>query len=220
VVVRITIRILLSAVGLSALVIIGYGISDCYLLFASLPRAAFLLAMLIATAGAAVSAKNPTKKGTLTPPRQRLLLASVQAVTLPLLVFLPFADKHGILVMHSEWVRWLGLGTTLAGYAIMLLALRTLGKNYSVYVTIQEQHELVQTGIYSVVRNPIYLGTMLSWPGACLVFRSWLVFPVFLYFLAFGVLRAAQEERVLHEQFNIEFDAYCRRTWRLLPHVY
>ena len=218
--VRTTIRIPLSAFGLSALIIIGWGINDFDLFFESLARAAFLLAIIIATAGAAASAKNPTKKGTLTPRGQRLLLVSVQVVTLPLLVFLPYADQRGILVMHTEWIRWLGLGTTLAGYAIMLLALRTLGKNYSVYVTIQEQHELVQTGIYGVVRNPIYLGTMLSWSGACLVFRSWLVFPVFLYFLAFALLRVAQEERVLREQFNTEFDAYCRRTWRLLPHVY
>lgn len=177
-VVQLTIRILLSAAGLSALAIIGWGIGDSNLFFASLPRTAFLLAMLIATAGAAASAKNPTKKGTLTPPGQRLLLASVQAVTLPLLVFLPYADRRGILVMHAEWVRWLGLGTALAGYAIMLFALRTLGKNYSAYVTIQEQHELVQTGIYSVCSRNYMLGqdarsrlddcgclTWASWPG-------------------------------------------------------
>jgi protein-S-isoprenylcysteine O-methyltransferase Ste14 len=217
---RITIRILLSAIGLSALAIFGWGIRDFYLFFASLPRAGFLLAMLIATAGAAASAQKPTQKGRLTPPGQRLVLASVQAVTLPLLVFLPYADRRGILVMHAEWVRWLGLGTAPAGYATILLALRTLGKNYSVYVTIQEHHEFVRTGIYSVVRNPIYLGMMLSWPGACLVFRSCLVFPAFLYFLTFAVLRAIQEERVLRAQFNTEFDAYWRSTWRLVPHVY
>ena len=60
----------------------------------------------------------------------------------------------------------------------------------------------MQTGIYNVVRNPMYLGTMLSWPGACLVFRSWLVLPVFVYCLAFGVLRGGQEERVLREEFS------------------
>ncbi len=215
-----TIRVVISAFTLSALVALGWGIRDVQLLFASMPRAAFLPAMLIAIACAAASARNPTKLGSRTPAGQKLVLASVQIVTLPLLFFLPYADKHGILVIHVEWIRWLGLGTALGGYVVMILALRTLGKNYSVYVTIVDQHQLVQTGIYGVVRNPIYLGTMLSWPGTCLVFRSWLVIPVFLYFLAFGVLRGAQEERVLCEQFNGEFEVYRQHTWRLVPYVY
>ena len=204
----------------TALVMLGWGIRDSGSFFASGPRAAFLASMLIAMACSAASAPNPTKKGTRTPPGQRLVLASVQVVTLPLLVFLPYADKRAIFVIHAEWVRWLGLGSALAGYAIVLVALRTLGKNYSAYVTIQDQHRLVQTGIYSVVRNPIYLGTMLLWPGACLVFRSWLVLPVFVYKLVFGVLRGAQEERVLREHFKAEYEAYRKRTWRLVPYVY
>jgi len=149
-----------------------------------------------------------------------LVLASVRLVTIPLLLLLTFVDHRSILVMHAEWVRWLGLAVTLAGYVVILVALQTLGRNYRVYVTIQEQHRLVQHGIYGVVRNPIYLGTMLAWPGTCLVFRSWLVFPVFLYFLTFAVLRGAQEERLLREEFTSEFDAYCGRTWRLVPYVY
>jgi protein-S-isoprenylcysteine O-methyltransferase Ste14 len=218
--IRRAIAILLGAGTFAALLILGWGIRDFASFFVSWPRAAFLASMLIAVAGASASAQTALKKGTRTPSGQRLILASVQVVTLPLLFFLPYADKRGIFVMHAEWVRWLGLGSALAGYAIGIVALRALGKNYSAYVTIQEQHRLVQTGIYSVVRNPIYLGMVLSWPGACLVFRSWLVFPIFVYFLVFGVLRGAQEERVLREHFNAEFDAYRQRTWRLLPYVY
>ncbi len=217
---RTVVRILISALTMSALVALGWGIHDFSSFFASGPRAVFLPVMLIAMACAAASAQNATKKGTRTPAGQKLVLASVQLVTLPLLFFLPYADKRGILVMQAQWIRWLGLGVVLAGYLIILVALRTLGKNYSVYVTIQEQHQLVQTGIYGLVRNPIYLGTMLAWPGTCLVFRSWLVLPVFLFFLAFGILRGAQEESVLREEFRTEYELYSRSTWRLVPYVY
>lgn len=210
----------MSAGTVTALLIFGWGIRDAASFFLSMPRVAFLALVLVAIVCATAGAGDPMKKGTRTPPGQRLVLASVQAVTLPLLVFLPFADKRGVFVIHAEWVRWLGLGSALGGFAIMLVALRTLGKNYSAYVTIQEQHHLVQTGIYSVVRNPIYLGTMLFWPGACVVFRSWLVFPIFAYFLSFAVLRGAQEERVLREHFTTEFEAYRQRTWRLVPYLY
>ena len=217
---RSAIRILVTAAVFTGLLMLGWGIRDAASFFVSPPRALFLPIILAGVACAVASTPNPTKQGTRTPSGQRLVLASVQVVTLPLLVLMPYSDKHVIMVIHSEWVRWLGLAGVAAGSAIAFVALRTLGENYSTFVTIQEQHRLVQNGIYGVVRNPIYLSTLLLWPGVCLVFRSWLVVPVFAYFLAFGVLRGAQEERVLREHFGAAFEDYCRRTWRLLPYVY
>lgn len=217
---RTAIRVLVSAGVFTALLMLGWGVRDYVSFFVSVPRALFLLVILTGLASAVAATPNPTKQGTRTPGGQRLVLASVQMVTLPLLVLMPYMDKHGIVVIHAEWVRWLGLVGVVAGSAIAFVALRTLGECYSTFVTIQQDHHLVQNGIYGVVRNPIYLSTMLLWPGICLVFRSWLALPVFAYFLAFGVLRGAQEERVLREHFGAEFEDYCRRTWRLLPYVY
>ena len=214
------IRILLSAIAIVALLLLGWGVRDTAGFFASVPRQAFMVVVVIAMALAAVSIAKATKKGTRTPSGQRALLTLLQLITLTLIVFLPFSDRRGILVIHREWVRWLGLAMVIAGNLIIVVALRTLGRNYSVYVTIQEQHRLVQNGIYGIIRNPIYLGNLLSWPGACLVFRSWLVVPAFLFFLAFAVLRGAQEERLLREEFGSEFQTYQRRTWRLIPYIY
>lgn len=204
----------------TALILFGWGIHDVESYFASPPRAAFLVLIIAALVSASLSTDKPAGKGTRTPPGQRALLALVQLVTLPLLALLPFADKRGVFVFHVEWIRWLGLAMGLAGITIMVVAIRTLGKHYSVYVTIQEQHKLIQSGIYGVVRNPIYLGTLLLWPGVCLVFRSWAVIPIFTFFLLFGVLRGAQEERVLGAEFGEEFNAYRQRTWRLVPYIY
>ncbi len=213
-------RIVVSAVVIVVLLLVGWGIRDAAGFFASIPRALFVPLVVIAIATAAASIQKPTKKGTRTPRGQAMLLAVLQVITIGLILFLPFGDHRGILVIRAEWVRWLGSAIAIAGYAISIVAVRALGKNYSVYVTIQEQHQLVQSGIYGTVRNPIYLGNLLSWPGACLVFRSWLVLPVFAFFLGFAVLRGAQEERVLREQFGAAFDDYCRRTWRIVPYLY
>jgi protein-S-isoprenylcysteine O-methyltransferase Ste14 len=213
-------RILLSAVVIVALLLLGWGIRDAAGYFASAVRAAFLAIVVIAMASAAASIQKASQKGTRTPRAQNLLLALLQLITIALVLFLPYADRRDIFVMHAEWVRWLGLTMVVAGHLISILAVRALGRNYSVYVTIQEQHQLVQSGIYGMVRNPIYLGNLLAWPGTCLVFRSWIVFPAVVFFLAFAVLRGAQEERLLREQFSADFDAYCRRTWRLVPYLY
>ncbi len=212
--------VLVMGAVISGLILFGWGIRDWRGYFESPARAAFLLLIVAALVSASLSAQNPAGKGSKTPPGQRILLALVQLVTLPLLVFLPFADKRGVLIVHVEWIRWLGLSLVLAGNVIAVVAIRTLGRHYSVYVTIQDQHQLVQNGIYGIVRNPIYLSTLLLWPGACLVFRSWLVVPVFVFFLLFAVLRGAQEERVLRSEFGEEFEAYRQRTWRILPYIY
>lgn len=217
---RSALRVLVSCGVFSALLMLGWGVRDFSSYFQSIPRALCLATLLLSIGSAVALAPNPARQGTNTPPGQRLVLASVQIVTLPLLVFLPYADRRETLVIHAELVRWLGLIGEVAGSAVAFAALRALGANYSTYVTIQAQHRLVQSGIYGMIRNPIYLGTMLLWPGICLVFRSWLVLPVLAYFLAFGILRGAQEERVLSDHFGAEFEDYRRRTWRLLPYVF
>ncbi len=213
-------RILLMAGVITGLLLLGWGIRSWAGFFESFARGAFVVVMVTAMATLVVSIQNPAQKGTRTPPGQVLVLSLVQLITVPLLIFLPYADRRALLVIHADWVRWLGLTMTMAGHVITILAIRTLGRNYSVYVTIQQQHHLVQNGIYGAVRHPIYLGMLLMWPGACLVFRSWLAVPVFAFFLVFAVLRGAQEERVLREEFSEQFEAYCHRTWRIVPHLY
>jgi protein-S-isoprenylcysteine O-methyltransferase Ste14 len=97
---------------------------------------------------------------------------------------------------------------------------RELGKQFSAFVTLQVNHQLVQTGIYGWIRHPMYLGYLLVLPGIVLIFRSWLVIPVFVSSAIFVVVRIGEEEKLLAEHFGSEFDAYRRRTWLLLPYLY
>ncbi len=211
----------MSVISAVILLLLGWGMRDWAGFFSSPARTIFLIVLLIEMIISTLAMKAPPfRRGTHSPGGQRVLLGVLQIVTIGLLFLLPFNDRRGILVIGAEWSRWFGLAMFLGAGIIVIVALCTLGKNYSVFVTIQEQHRLVQSGIYGVVRHPIYLGNLLLWPGACLVFRSWLVVPAFIFFLLFAVLRATQEERILAEHFGPEYEAYCRRTWRLAPHVY
>ena len=105
-------------------------------------------------------------------------------------------------------------------YILAFVALRALGKQYSGYVTLQEDHQLVQTGIYGVIRHPIYLRALMVFVGLPLIFRSWLLLPLFVVGVLFVGYRIRQEEKLLAEHFGAEFEAYRRRTWRLLPYLY
>jgi protein-S-isoprenylcysteine O-methyltransferase Ste14 len=79
---------------------------------------------------------------------------------------------------------------------------------------------LVTDGIYSVVRNPSYLGLLVLSLGWALAFRS--VVGVLLAALNIVplVARIRAEEELLRSQFGTEYEAYRARTWRLLPGLY
>ncbi len=153
--------------------------------------------------------------------RQRWLLAGVMVVMMGLVWFLPYGDRRRVLVFAgSEAMRYAGLALYTAGNVLALVALRALGKQYSGYITLQDDHQLVQTGIYAVIRHPIYLRALLMGLGLPLIFRSQLVFPFLVFIAVFVAVRIRQEEKLLAEQFGAEFEAYRRRTWRLLPYLF
>ncbi len=84
---------------------------------------------------------------------------------------------------------------------------------------VKKNRELTVTGPYAHTRNPLYLGSMLIAAGFALALLSW---PVALVLAAgFAVIYVpviASEERFLRATFP-DFDAYCRRTPRLIPRL-
>jgi protein-S-isoprenylcysteine O-methyltransferase Ste14 len=161
------------------------------------------------------------RKGTRPVGRQRWVLPVLMVIGLGLIFFLPYADRRGFLVFRDgDGLRYAGLLLYATGNGLAFAALRSLGKQYSGYVTLQEDHRLVQTGLYSVIRHPIYLRALLVAVGIPLIFRSWLWIALLLLIIPFVATRIRQEERLLADQFGAEFEDYRRRTWRLIPYLY
>ena len=80
--------------------------------------------------------------------------------------------------------------------------------------------QLIITGLYRHVRNPIYLGALLALLGHTLWSGSWLVIVYFLcYAIAFHIIVIVLEEPVLRRKFNGEYEAYCDRVPRWIPKV-
>lgn len=219
-----------TALGLLAQVVLGVGLmltgwgwEDWRGFFAHPARAALLGVTLLGVVPVLTGWVDAQvfRKGKRPVGRQRWLLAGVMVVMLGLIWFLPYGDRRRVLVFAgSEAIRYGGLALYTAGNALALVALRALGKQYSGYVTLQDDHQLVQTGIYAVIRHPIYLRALLMGLGLPLIFRSQLVFPFLVFLAVFVAVRIRQEEKLLAEQFGAEFEAYRRRTWRLLPYLF
>jgi len=132
----------------------------------------------------------------------------------------PYTDRIGLWTIDGETTRWIGVLVYVVGGALRLYPVFVLGRRFSGLVAIQTDHNLETRGIYSVVRNPSYLGMLINMIGWGLAFRGWSGVAIAFLLLIPLVARIHSEERLLRQHFGTEYDAYFARTWRLIPGLY
>ena len=96
-----------------------------------------------------------------------------------------------------------------------LYSLSYLGRRFSI---VPEARGLVTSGPYRFARHPIYLGEIVAGFGLVLPTLFTLDAAVFAVFLAAQLARTVFEERVLRSTYP-QYEAYARRTRRLIPFV-
>jgi protein-S-isoprenylcysteine O-methyltransferase Ste14 len=138
-----------------------------------------------------------------------------------LAAYLPaYTDRKGFWILDGEIIRWLGVVLFSAGGVLRIWPVFVLGCRFSGLVAIQPGHTLVTGGVYGVIRHPSYLGLLVNSLGWALAFRSSVGVLLTALLIPPLLARIGAEERLLHTQFGDEYDAYCRRTSRLLPGLY
>ncbi|MGB0011949.1 MAG: isoprenylcysteine carboxylmethyltransferase family protein [Candidatus Sulfotelmatobacter sp.] len=116
-----------------------------------------------------------------------------------------------VLMMPGRWdlPRCLGIGLMLAGLAGIAVARYQLGRSFSVRA---EAHKLVTHGVYSKIRNPIYIFGTVVFAGFVLVIHRpvlWLIIPVIIIA---QTIRAHREAQVLEAAFGDAYREYRRKT--------
>jgi len=96
-----------------------------------------------------------------------------------------------------------------------LYSLTYLGKRFSI---VPEARGLVTSGPYQLVRHPIYLGEITAGFGLVLPTLLSLHAVLFAIFLLAQLVRTYFEERVLEATYP-QYEAYARRTRRLIPYI-
>ncbi len=116
---------------------------------------------------------------------------------------------------------WVGIGIMLLGFAFRVWAVATLGSSFRTTVETHEGQAVVTRGPYGLVRHPSYTGILVITLGYGIALQSWLslAFAVLLP-LAALIYRIHVEETALLASIGPDYEAYQRRTKRLIPWVW
>lgn len=124
-------------------------------------------------------------------------------------------------ISEDQNIRYAGLAVIVIGVILRFSIVASLGKFFTVNVTIVEGHKLKTDGLYKYLRHPSYSAVLLSFAGYGISLNNWLSFlivmvPVSTVFL----IRIRIEEKALTDHFGTEYLDYMKRTKKLVPFIY
>ncbi|NTU54639.1 MAG: isoprenylcysteine carboxylmethyltransferase family protein [Anaerolineales bacterium] len=120
------------------------------------------------------------------------------------------------------WMLVIGALLYFPGMAFTVWARLALGKNYFVSTGFGAQlfddHQLVTSGPFAIVRHPMYAGLILASVGALLIYMTWTTIS-FALFAPLTLVRARREEQALAAEFGEQWQEYCKQVPLLIPHI-
>lgn len=104
---------------------------------------------------------------------------------------------------------------------LVMSAVKTLGKEWSVTARLVEGHKLATSGPYGYVRHPIYTGMLGMLVATGLAISHWVALLAALaIFLVGTIIRVRSEEKLLREAFGEQYENYAQRVPAIVPGLY
>lgn len=125
---------------------------------------------------------------------------------------LHFIAPEKALEVAGVVLTYLGLGLTNWSRA-------RLGRYWSGVVALKQEHRLIQSGPYRVVRHPLYSGIILAAIGMALCVTTWSSLGGIVLLTSCFERRAHKEDELLASEFGAEFEIYRQHTGRLVPRL-
>lgn len=121
--------------------------------------------------------------------------------------------------MLPDWISWLFTVVVLLSY---LLYARVLRENayLSRIIEVQQGQRVVDTGLYGIVRHPMYSATVLLFLSMPLVLGSLIAFGIFLFYPLILVKRIRNEEEVLEEGLAGYKEYKQKVRYKMIPFVW
>jgi protein-S-isoprenylcysteine O-methyltransferase Ste14 len=113
-----------------------------------------------------------------------------------------------------------GLSIQVAAGAFGVWARRHLGRNWSGAITVAEEHQLIRSGPYRVLRHPIYSAMIGMFVGSAVAIGEWhSLIGLALIMIAYA-RKIPLEEQSLRTVFGPEYDEYSNASWALVPWIF
>jgi protein-S-isoprenylcysteine O-methyltransferase Ste14 len=192
----------------------GWGAFFAHPAFRALAGVTAVLMVLAVFSGGGISSGEKEDRS------NRWVLGAFTAIALLMAYFSAYTDRIGFWTLDGDAMRWVGVVVCFLGGLLRIAPVYVLKNRFSGLVAIQPGHRLETRGIYRFIRNPSYVGLLVTSLGWVLTFRSGVGVLLVASLLVPLVARIRAEERLLREQFGAKYDAYCAHTWRLVPWIY
>ena len=117
------------------------------------------------------------------------------------------------------WVSWAGAVIFLLSYALYGEVLRE-NEYLSRTIEVQENQKVVDTGLYGIVRHPMYMATVILFLSMPLVLGSLISFVIMLAYIPIIVKRIRNEEEVLADGLPGYAEYRTRVKYRIIPYIW
>ena len=118
-----------------------------------------------------------------------------------------------------DWVVWIAVGLFLASYLVYAEVLRE-NTYLSRTIVVQDNQKVIDTGLYGIVRHPMYMVTTILFLSMPLVLASPISFVIMLGYIPVIVKRIKNEEVVLEEGLEGYKDYKKRVKYRMIPCIW
>ena len=122
-------------------------------------------------------------------------------------------------ILIPEWISWAAAGIFLLAYLLYVEVMRE-NMYLSRAVEIQEDQKVIDTGLYGIVRHPMYSVTIILFLSMPLILGSVISFVIFLIYPVVLVKRIENEEKVLREGLE-GYETYQKKVrYRMIPFIW
>ena len=118
-----------------------------------------------------------------------------------------------------DWAVWLAAGLFLASYLLYAEVLRE-NAYLSRTIEVQENQKVIDTGLYGIVRHPMYMATTILFLSIPLVLASPISFFILLGYIPLIAKRIKNEEKVLEEGLEGYTEYEKKVKYRILPFIW
>jgi protein-S-isoprenylcysteine O-methyltransferase len=130
---------------------------------------------------------------------------------------------EAVTLRYPDGFRWdavtsAALVLMVAGLSLRVWAVQTLGRYFTWFITVYDDHKVIRTGPFRFIRHPSYCGALLLFVGTLLFVHSWIGAALSLVFQLFAYVRRIRyEEAMMIERLGEPYRAYTREVRALMP---